>query len=43
MDEDTHVDWTLTEGEGIVTLETPEGAGAANQSVIVKATADGRR
>ena len=41
MDEDTHVDWTLTEGEGIVTLETPEGAGAAKQSVIVKATADG--
>ena len=41
MDEDTHVDWTLTEGEGIVTLETPEGAGAANQSVIVKATANG--
>ena len=41
MAEDTHVDWTLTEGEGIVTLETPEGAGAANQSVIVKATADG--
>ncbi len=39
MDEDTHVDWTLTEGEGIVTLETPEGA--ANQSVIVKAMADG--
>ena len=39
MDKDTHVDWTLTEGEGIVTLETPEGA--ANQSVIVKATADG--
>ena len=41
MEENTHVDWTLTEGEGIVTLETPEGAGAANQSVIVKATADG--
>lgn len=41
MDEDTYVDWTLTEGEGIVTLETPEGAGAANQSVIVKAMADG--
>ena len=41
MDTGTHVDWTLTEGEGIVTLETPEGAGAANQSVIVKATADG--
>lgn len=41
MDKDTYVDWTLTEGEGIVTLETPEGAGAANQSVIVKATADG--
>ena len=41
MDEDTHVEWTLTEGEGIVTLETPEGAGAANRSVIVKATADG--
>ena len=41
MDEDTHVDWTLTEGAGIVTLETPEGAGAANRSVIVKATADG--
>lgn len=41
MDEDTHVDWTLTDGEGIVTLETPEGAGAANRSVIVKATADG--
>ena len=41
MDENTHVDWTLTEGEGIVTLETPEGAGAAKQSVIVKATADG--
>ena len=41
MDEDTHVDWMLTEGEGIVTLETPEGAGAANRSVIVKATADG--
>lgn len=41
MDENTHVDWTLTEGEGIVTLETPEGAGAANQSVIVRATADG--
>ena len=41
MDEDTHVDWTLTEGEGIVTLETPEGAGAANQSVIVRAMADG--
>lgn len=40
MDEDTHVDWTLTEGEGIVTLETPEGAGAANQSVIVKALAN---
>ena len=41
MDKDTRVDWTLTEGEGIVTLETPEGAGAAKQSVIVKATADG--
>ena len=41
MDEDTHVDWTLTEGEGIVTLETPEGAGTANRSVIVKGTADG--
>lgn len=41
MDENTHVDWTLTEGEGIVTLETPEGAGAANRSVIVKAAADG--
>ena len=41
MDKDTHVDWTLTEGAGIVTFETPEGAGAANQSVIVKATADG--
>ena len=41
MGKDTRVDWTLTEGEGIVTLETPEGAGAANQSVIVKATADG--
>ena len=41
MDKDTHVDWTVTEGEGIVTLETPEGAGTANQSVIVKATADG--
>ena len=41
MDEDTHVDWTLTEGAGIVMLETPEGAGAANRSVIVKATADG--
>lgn len=41
MDKDTHVDWTVTEGAGIVTLETPEGAGAANQSVIVKATADG--
>ena len=41
MDKDTHVNWTLTEGEGIVTLETPEGAGAANRSVIVKATADG--
>ena len=41
MDKNTHVDWTLTEGEGIVTLETPEGAGAADQSVIVKATADG--
>ena len=41
MDKNTHVDWTLTEGAGIVTLETPEGAGAANQSVIVKATADG--
>lgn len=41
MDEDTHVDWTLTEGEGIVTLETPEGAGTANRSVIVRATADG--
>lgn len=41
MDEDTHVDWTLTEGEGVVTLETPEGAGTANRSVIVRATADG--
>ena len=41
MGKDTYVDWTLTEGEGIVTLETPEGAGTANQSVIVKATADG--
>lgn len=41
MDEDTHVDWTLTEGEGIVTLETPEGAGTENRSVIVKTTADG--
>ena len=40
MDKDTHVNWTLTEGEGIVTLETPEGAGAANQSVIVKALAN---
>ncbi|MFR8257345.1 MAG: S-layer homology domain-containing protein [Oscillospiraceae bacterium] len=40
MDEDTHVDWTVTEGAGIVTLETPEGAGAANQSVIVKALAN---
>lgn len=41
MDENTHVDWTLTEGESIVTLETPEGAGAANQSVIVRAVAGG--
>lgn len=40
MNKDTRVDWTLTEGEGIVTLETPEGAGAANQSVIVKALAN---
>lgn len=40
MDKDTHVDWTLTEGEGIVTLETPEGAGAANQSVIIKVLAN---
>lgn len=40
MVKDTRVDWTLTEGEGIVTLETPEGAGAANQSVIVKALAN---
>lgn len=40
MNKDTYVDWTLTEGEGIVTLETPEGAGAANQSVIVKALAN---
>lgn len=40
MNKDTHVDWTLTEGEGIVTLERPEGAGAANQSVIVKALAN---
>ena len=40
MDKGTHVDWTLTEGEGIVTLEMPEGAGAANQSVIVKALAN---
>ena len=40
MDKDTHVDWTVTEGAGIVTLETPEGAGAANQSVIVKALAN---
>lgn len=40
MNKDTHVDWTLTEGEGIVTLETPEGADAANQSVIVKALAN---
>lgn len=40
MNKDTQVDWTLTEGEGIVTLETPEGAGAANQSVIVKALAN---
>ena len=40
MDEDMHVDWTVTEGAGIVTLETPEGAGAANQSVIVKALAN---
>ncbi len=40
MNKDTHVDWTLTEGEGIVTLEMPEGAGAANQSVIVKALAN---
>lgn len=40
MDKDTYVDWTVTEGEGIVTLETPEGAGAANQSVIVKALAN---
>lgn len=38
MDKDTYVDWTLTEGEGIVTLEMPEGA--ANQSVIVKALAN---
>lgn len=41
MDKDTHVDWTLTEGADIIALETPEGAGAANQSVIVKAMADG--
>lgn len=40
MDKDTHVDWTLTEGADIIALETPEGAGAANQSVIVKATAN---
>lgn len=41
MDKDTHVDWTVTEGADIIALETPEGAGAANQSVIVKAAADG--
>lgn len=41
MDKDTHVDWTVTEGADIIALETPEGAGAANQSVIVKAMADG--
>lgn len=40
MDKDTHVDWTLTEGADIIALETPEGAGAANQSVIVKALAN---
>lgn len=40
MDKDTYVDWTVTEGAGIVTLETPEGAGAANQSVIIKALAN---
>lgn len=40
MDKDTHVDWTVTEGADIIALETPEGAGAANQSVIVKALAN---
>ena len=40
MDKDTRVDWTLTEGADIIALETPEGAGAANQSVIVKALAN---
>ena len=40
MDKDTHIDWTVTEGADIVALETPEGAGAANQSVIVKALAN---
>ncbi len=40
MDKDTHVDWTLTEGADIIALETPEGAGAANQSVIVEALAN---
>ena len=40
MDKDTHVDWTVTEGADIIALEKPEGAGAANQSVIVKALAN---
>ena len=40
MDKDTHVDWTVTEGADIIALETPESAGAANQSVIVKALAN---
>lgn len=40
MDKDTHVYWTVTEGADIIALETPEGAGAANQSVIVKALAN---
>ena len=40
MNKDTYVDWTVTEGADIIALETPEGAGAANQSVIVKALAN---
>ena len=40
MDKDTHVDWTVTEGADIIALERPESAGAANQSVIVKALAN---
>lgn len=41
MDEQPEITWSVSQGDGIVTLETPENTDASNRSIIVKAVGPG--